>query len=154
MIKKLCLFGPVILLLFAKMAVCQGQSMDKIEAEKIAFFTEKMSLTPSEASVFWPLYNEYQEKKHELNRKKNSVLIYFKTNQNQLSESEVNTLTERYVSYQKQEGVLLESYTQKFREILPVEKVLQIYITEAEFRKYLIDQIRKRKVTPNLRDNR
>lgn len=131
-----------------------GQTLQKIQAEKIAFFTEKMSLTPSEATIFWPVYNEYQEKKHELNKQKNSVLIYFKANQNRLSEAEIIKLTERYVNYQQEEAELLKVYTDRFKEILPVEKVLQIYITEAEFRKYLIEQIREKRVAPGLRENR
>lgn len=131
-----------------------GQTLQKIQAEKIAFFTEQMNLAPAEATVFWPVYNEYQEKKHELNKQKNSVLIYFKANQSRLSEAEVRKLTERYVGYQQEEAELLKTYTDRFKEILPVEKVLQIYITEAEFRKYLIEQIREKRVTPGLRENR
>ena len=100
------------------------------------------------------MYNEYQEKKHEINKRKNSVLIYYKTNQDKLNEAEIKRLTDRYVSYQQEEAKLLQTYTSRFKEILPIEKVLQIYITEAEFRKYLIEQIRQKKVKPGLRDNR
>ncbi|MDR0437221.1 MAG: hypothetical protein LBH22_02835 [Bacteroidales bacterium] len=31
----------------------------KIQSRKIAFFTEKLSLTPEEARKFWPMYNAY-----------------------------------------------------------------------------------------------
>ena len=34
----------------------------EFEAQKIAFFTQEMSLSPDEAAVFWPLYNEMQKK--------------------------------------------------------------------------------------------
>ena len=36
---------------------------DKIESQKIAFITQKLSLTSDEAKVFWPIYNEYKTKK-------------------------------------------------------------------------------------------
>ena len=35
---------------------------ERIQAFRIAFFTEKLELTPEESQAFWPLYNEYQEK--------------------------------------------------------------------------------------------
>lgn len=154
MIRKLHIFLPGLMLLLVNFNESKGQALQKIQAEKIAFFTEKMNITPSEATVFWPMYNEYQEKKHEINKRKNSVLTYYKTNQENLNEPEIKRLTDRYVSYQQEEAKLLETYTSRFKEILPIEKVLQIYITEAEFRKYLIEQIRKKRVKPGLRENR
>lgn len=39
------------------------EKADHIKAQKIAFFTEKLSLTPEEAQRFWPVYNLYWEKK-------------------------------------------------------------------------------------------
>ena len=38
------------------------EMFEKIKAEKISFFTEKLSLTPSEAQAFWPVYNEFERK--------------------------------------------------------------------------------------------
>ncbi|MDR2131564.1 MAG: hypothetical protein LBP56_10455 [Odoribacteraceae bacterium] len=34
----------------------------EFEAQKVAFFTQEMQLTPDEAIKFWPLYNEMQAK--------------------------------------------------------------------------------------------
>lgn len=34
----------------------------EFEAQKVAFFTREMELTPDEAARFWPLYNEMQAK--------------------------------------------------------------------------------------------
>ena len=34
----------------------------EFEAQKVAFFTQEMNLSPEEAAVFWPLYNEMQQK--------------------------------------------------------------------------------------------
>ncbi|MGF1926294.1 MAG: hypothetical protein ACQUHE_19130, partial [Bacteroidia bacterium] len=55
----------VFLLLFTLLsgnAFAQGPRFDneKIEAAKIAFFTQKLGLSPEEAKVFWPIYNDYQ----------------------------------------------------------------------------------------------
>ena len=41
----------------------------RIKAQKIAYITSKLDLTPEEAEVFWPIYNEYQKDKKNINQK-------------------------------------------------------------------------------------
>jgi len=43
--------------------------MEKLNAYKIAFFTKKMDLSSQEAEKFWPLYNEFQDKRSRISRK-------------------------------------------------------------------------------------
>ena len=38
---------------------------ERVRSEKIAFLTSEMELTESEAQVFWPIYNELQQKQRE-----------------------------------------------------------------------------------------
>ena len=40
----------------------------EVKAQRIAFLTNRLKLTPEEAQVFWPLYNAYDEAR-ETNRK-------------------------------------------------------------------------------------
>ena len=42
--------------------------IEKFRSMKIAFFTEKLELTPGEAEIFWPAYNEYEKEKREISR--------------------------------------------------------------------------------------
>ena len=45
----------------------QGKLTDEkrkeFDAQRVAFFTQELDLSPAEAAVFWPLYNEMQKKK-------------------------------------------------------------------------------------------
>jgi hypothetical protein len=59
------------MMLFALALFAQGGKGDgplseerwkEFEAQKVAFFTREMNLTPDEATKFWPLYNEMQTK--------------------------------------------------------------------------------------------
>mgnify|MGYP000171632369 CR=1 FL=1 len=38
----------------------------EFDAQKVAFFTQELDLSPAEAAVFWPLYNEMQKKNREI----------------------------------------------------------------------------------------
>ncbi|MEL0294995.1 MAG: hypothetical protein VW971_02405, partial [Cryomorphaceae bacterium] len=70
--KKTLIFG---LLLSAAAVVAQPkmgdradleQKKEKIEAIKVAYLTEELELTVAESQAFWPVYNERQNKEHEL----------------------------------------------------------------------------------------
>jgi len=43
-------------------------NQEKIEAQRVAFITQELDLTPDEAKVFWPVYNEYDAKRHEFKK--------------------------------------------------------------------------------------
>ena len=51
-----------------KMGNQPGERREKMEAQKIAFITKQLELTPDEAKVFWPVYNEYDAKRLELRK--------------------------------------------------------------------------------------
>ncbi|MBY5956559.1 hypothetical protein KUV50_00325 [Membranicola marinus] len=50
----------------------QNQRFEKIKAHKVAYLTEKMELSVSEAEKFWPLYNEYEKAQQEIRSQKRS----------------------------------------------------------------------------------
>ncbi len=47
----------------------QKPDWEKIKSLKVAFITEKLSLTSKEAQSFWPVYNEFEEKRDALTKK-------------------------------------------------------------------------------------
>ena len=60
----------IVLLLWSGVGVwAQDKLTDEkrkeFDAQKVAFFTQELDLSPAEAAVFWPLYNEMQKKNRE-----------------------------------------------------------------------------------------
>ncbi|MCK7539265.1 MAG: hypothetical protein MZV63_54335 [Marinilabiliales bacterium] len=49
---------------------------EKLTAYKIAFFTQRLDLTPAEAEKFWPLYNDYSARKNKLQADRLSLMRY------------------------------------------------------------------------------
>jgi hypothetical protein len=142
------------LLFIVKPIKVEAQQYKLIQQEKIAFFTKRLGLTPDEAKLFWPIYDEYQKQKEQVLKERKATEKYYITNVESLSSSELEKITDRYVGFHKRESELLEQYTLEFKKILPIEKVLKIYVTEVEFRRHLIQMVRDRKVGQGLRDNR
>ncbi len=128
----------------------QAEKQDNIQQQKINFFTENLQLTTGESAKFWPVYNDYQNRRDRITRERNTLLDYFESNRSNLSENETEEMVARFISFQQDETRLLETYTRKFQEFLPARKVMQIYIVELDFKKWLLLNLRQNKapVTP------
>ena len=55
-----------IALLSVLTGVAQNKNRDKIKAFKTAYITNALELTVDEAEKFWPIYNAYDKKHHEI----------------------------------------------------------------------------------------
>jgi len=135
----------LILPLFTLTAIGQSRQGGKIEVEKIAFFTLRMDLTPDEAKVFWPLYNDYVNKRNKIRLDKNALVKYINQNHETLDDQELNESGDRIVGFIIEEAELTKNFHEKFKEILPPAKVVRIYQTEAQFNRILLEQLRNRR---------
>ncbi len=147
-------FLPVILALIVQVPEIKAQEVsasgtEKIQAQKVAFLTNRMGLTADEAQKFWPVYNEYDALRNQILEQRRSTSYYYTQNANKLSEKETDAIIQKYISLQKQETDLLEKYNARFRQILPASKVMKLYVAEVEFRNFLLRQIRENKTLRN-----
>jgi hypothetical protein len=114
----------------------------KIKAQKIAFFTEKIGLTPEEAESFWPVYNRYWQQKNKITAARKKDMSYFSKYGDSMSKSELESYAQRYVEYELQLGQLIVTYHEKFCSILPIDKVMKLYMADYEFKTYLLRLLR------------
>jgi len=121
----------------------EHEMFEKIKAEKISFFTSKIDLTSSEAEQFWPVYNEFEKKRFEIQRQKHDFERMPDEKFTSLSESEIEKMTSNYVGSFEKEAQLLKEYNKQFLKILPKKKVLILYRTENEFRSHLIREYKR-----------
>ncbi len=120
------------------------QFVNKIQSQRIAFFTQRMEITPAEAQKFWPIYNEYTKKKNAITAEKNKLTKFYKASSATMTENDVDVTIQKYINLTKQETELLEDYNKKFRSVLPAHKVMKLYLAEFEFREWLLKQIREK----------
>lgn len=119
-----------------------GIKEDRFKAKKVAFFTQKLNLNTEEAEVFWPVYNEYQEKKDGLFDQRKEIYNEYSKGLNKMSNKEVGESLDKLTQISKDEAALLETYIAKFKEILPDKKVAQLFVVEEDYKKFLLQQIR------------
>jgi hypothetical protein len=117
--------------------------MEKIEAIRKDFFTDKLELTSDEAAKFWPIYKDFNNRREKINEDRRILFRYINRNSDFLTDKEIDESLEKYINFQKEETLLTEQFNKKFLEILPPKKVLRIYITENQFKAYILNQIRE-----------
>lgn len=120
-----------------------NEMFEKIKAEKISFFTEKLSLTSAEAQAFWPVYNEFEKKRFEIQRQIHEFEHMPDEKFASLSDSDIDKMTNNYISSFEKEATLLKEYNKQFLKVLPKKKVLMMYRTENQFRGHLIREYKR-----------
>jgi hypothetical protein len=125
-----------------------GSNREKIEAQRVAFITQELDLTPDEAKVFWPVYNEYDSKRHELKKSFKHTGDLHKPEIEKLTEKEAVQILDNQIIEAQKLLDLRKEYHAKFKSVLPAVKVLQLYDAEREFQKMLIDRLRHNKPNP------
>ena len=134
------------LLFIASNLVAQQESKhEKLEAMKIAFITEKLSLTTKEAQNFWPIYNEYSQKIEKLRKTKRSDLGELKINIENSSDKEIEALLSDVFDAKSKEIELQKEYYSKYTKVLPIKKVALLYQSEHQFKKELLKRIKDKK---------
>ncbi len=138
-----------LLLIFVLAASLSALSQDEknpageyVTSQKIAFFTEKIGLTPEEAEKFWPVYNAYWKKKNAIIEERQNKMTYYSKHYKELSDSQMLKLADDYIHQEVQKAQLLKKYHEKFKEILPIQKVMKIYKADYQFKEYLLEKIK------------
>jgi len=145
------LFTFVVVIVSTEHMLAQKDISNKrqqLEAEKIAFITKQISLTSTEAQQFWPLYNECQQKRNELQKQRRQIMKKMLLSES-LNNKELEDLSDQYINIQSDESKLLTQYHQKFKSALPIQKVIGLYKAEDKFKIYLLRQVQKNSVVPD-----
>ena len=121
-----------------------GSRVEKLNAQRVAFITERLQLTPEEAQKFWPVYNEYREKKMKIEKEKAQLVRKYSSRETDLTDEEAVKIADEYVSLEQALAELLVQYNKKFQEVLPPQKVLKLYRAENQFKIFLLRQLKER----------
>lgn len=117
------------------------EQTDKVEALKIAFITEKLSLTSAEAKLFWPVFNEFNAQLKKLKHREKENIRAFKSKSDP-TEQETEKFMSEYLLIKQAEIDLTRRYVAEFRKVLPARKVARLLTLEQEFKQALLQRLR------------
>ena len=120
----------------------QDNWKEKIMSEKIAFLTMEMGITPEEAQIFWPVYNQVDKERDEAVRK---VFQSFKALEDAVSagksEKEISKLLDAYQDALKQQANIESQASAKYEKVLSVKKLAKLYVGEEKFRRLQVRRL-------------
>ncbi|WP_460547885.1 hypothetical protein [Hymenobacter daeguensis] len=116
----------------------KGQRLGQLENAKIAFITNRVSLTQDQAQKFWPLYNEFSAKRRELNR--SGRLLRRDVTEGMTDQQIRDNFTQAFAMRQGELN-LEKEYFDKFQKVISLRQVAQLFQAERDFTKEVIKRV-------------
>lgn len=125
------------------------EGREKIKALKVAYLTDQLNLTTSEAEKFWPVYNAY-------NKQQNKIRSNYKSNLRKntskekggvdnLSDEEAKKLISLKLLTDKELYESEKNFISEIKQIMSYSKILKLQIAEKEFGRKLMRKYRHKK---------
>jgi len=114
--------------------------MEDFNKNRELFIAKQAKLTTEETLCFFPIYNECQKKKQELNGR-----IWFlrkSTFKKKLNETEYEKILRDIVDLLIQVETLDKEYLPRYHKVLSYEKIFAVYEAESRFQREILNKMR------------
>lgn len=119
------------------------KALEKINALRIAYLSEKLNLTTEQAEKFWPIYREFSDKRKELRRELLSARKQVKSDQNPEKDE---ALIKLGLELKQRELDLEKTYSERLLKVISAQQILSLRKAEGDFQQLIRDQIQQRRL--------
>lgn len=126
--------------MYAQPGHLSDEKRKEFEAQKIAFFTQELELSPEEAALFWPLYNEMQRKKNELEVQRRNAFHAIREKKN-VTDAEYSAYIEAMLQMEQRMIDLKKEYYGKMVKSISATKVWRLENAERKFHRQLFNKL-------------
>ena len=121
---------------------------EQIKALKVAFITDELSLTPDEATKFWPLFNAFEDKQQEIKKQKLKGYLDRMDDDSfdKLSEKEATTMLAQMESSEDELYQAKKKFVASLKGVISPIKILKLKKAEENFNRKLLEQYRDRRL--------
>lgn len=138
-----------VLMLYTSLLFAQGQRgakspemRAKFEAQKISYITQQLEISPEQAQVFWPLYNELTKKKDLLKAEHRELFRGLKKGADTLTAKELSEISDELVEFKVAKAQLERDYHYKFKKVISPKQIIGLYLAEKHFQNMLLRQLK------------
>lgn len=116
---------------------------DKIKALKVAYITDELDLTKAEAEKFWPIYNTFEEKMHELRKEafEDRKAINYET----LTDAQADALIQKFKISNTKKNELFNKYVSDLQKVISSKKIVLLKKVEDDFKRKMFEEYKKRR---------
>lgn len=118
------------------------EKKEKIKAQKVAFITNKLNLSPEKAQLFWPVYNEAEASMEKEMKDFRENYDIRNIDLDELSEDELIAVADNYIIHRQKMNDIGKVYHTKFKSVLSPKQLILLYYAEKQFKLVLLKQIR------------
>lgn len=120
-----------------------GTMDEEIGTKKKLLVADNMNLTDVEAKVFWPIYETYQKKLHQINKRLAKVINAYalEYKKGALLNEPAKKLLNEALAIELAEVKLKQSYVSKFGKAFPVAKVARYIQIETKIQSVLYHEL-------------
>ncbi|WP_395633977.1 sensor of ECF-type sigma factor [Flavobacterium sp.] len=124
------------------------EKKEQIKAMKVAYITSELSLTPEEAAKFWPLYNAFEDKQHEIRAQKLKGYLDRIDDESfdNVSEKEAATLLAQMESTEDELHQAKKKFIASLKGVISPLKILKLKKAEEGFNRKLLQQYRNKRI--------
>ncbi|GAA3930890.1 hypothetical protein [Hymenobacter algoricola] len=112
--------------------------LSQLENAKIAYLTDKISLTQDQAQKFWPVYNEFTDKRRDINKRLRLLRI---DNADGLTDQQIKDNLTQGLALRQNEVTLEKEYFEKFQKVLSIRQVGRLFLAERQFTKEVLRRV-------------
>jgi Spy/CpxP family protein refolding chaperone len=113
---------------------------------KKTFIKTELELTEEEEEVFWPIYDEFENKRDALRKEHKSLRKQFKGKSlDELSEAEAEEMLTKEMEFREKRLALDKDFEQELKTSLSAKKIILLHKAERKFKKKLLDRMKGRR---------
>lgn len=116
------------------------ETLNKIQAARIALITERLDLTPEQAEKFWPIYREYSQKQKSIRKEFSDARKDF--DPNSASEDENKKMLELGNQVKERQLNLEKEYSQRVLSVISSRQLNNLRKAESDFKEMLLKRIK------------
>ncbi len=124
-----------------ELPVKDRKAMEKIKAARIAYITERLGLTPAEAEKFWPIYNEFDNKREEI--KHEARIVRKNPDPAKSAEENQKAAIAQQHEFRQKELNLEKDYSNRLLNVVSAQKVMTLPRAERDFRTLLLKRMQQ-----------
>jgi len=127
------------------------KTRERIEAARAAVITQQLNLTPEQATKFWPIYNEFSQKRELLRRE-------FFEERRKIDPAKPDPKAEKEVfnlglNIRQKELDLEKDYSTKMMGVISGQQMLKLRHAERNFQQMVMNQLQQRRNMQQRKEN-
>ena len=132
----------LLLIGFSLSSVAQrgASKRERVQVLKVAFITEELQLTSTQATTFWPLYNELEDELKALRRQTEK-----QPDLSNASDQEIEKWLLQKITLDEQKIALKRRYLKRFEAVITWPQIAKLLHVERRFKNELLQRIQERR---------